>query len=357
MTPSSTPGSPSPDDPLPWSDTGPHDDPDATRPIPPVGRFAGPADGAGPRRASGAEGGAGDRGAAGDPAGSSAVGSGGAEDWSWYDDEDDQHTRPLPSVTAQRPVHEPTEPRTEPTPAVVAAGPAADAGRGPGTADRGGPGDGYGPGPGAGYGPGPGPGGEYVAGPGSRADPAARLARQREEFGGLQLVPGFFGWLSAMALTWLLLALAGLVAAALGLRLVDGVGGVVDDLGSGSATAWTAAAALGLIEFLSFLGGGYAAGRMARFSGARQGVSVWLWSLFGRSVATVAGLLWADTVGLAPVGVSVQALIGDLLVPGLLAVAAVLVVDLLGAVLGGLWGVRYHRRVDRWGDSWGDATR
>lgn len=306
MTPSSTPGSPSPDDPMPWSDTGPHDSSDATRPLPPVGR---------------------------DP------GDGGAEDWSWYDDEDDQHTRPLPAVTAQRPLQEDPGPRTDPTPAVGA----------PGVPTGGG----YGPGPGAGGGQDPGPG----APAGVPVDAAARHARQRDEFGGLQLVPGFFGWLSAMALTWLLLAVAGLTAAALGLRLVDGVGGVVDDLAAGSTAAWTGAAALGLVEFLAFLGGGYAAGRMARFSGARQGVSVWLWSLFGRSVATVAGLVWADTVGLAPVGVSAQALIGDLLVPGLLAVAAVLVVDLLAAVLGGLWGVRYHRRVDRWGEGWGDPGR
>ena len=75
------------------------------------------------------------------------------------------------------------------------------------------------------------------------------------------------------------------------------------------------------------------------------------------SVATVAGLVWADTDGLAPVGVSAQALIGDLLVPGLLAVLAVLAVDLLAAVLGGLWGVRYHRRVDRWGDGPEDRAR
>jgi hypothetical protein len=322
MTPSSTPGSPSPDDPMPWSDTGPHDSPDATRPLPPVSRFAAPAGGGSPHDAPDGD-----------------TGSGGNEDWSWYDDEDDQHTRPLPAVTAQRPVQEDPGPRTDPTPAVgspVAA-----------------PAGGYGAAPGAGAPHEPGPGGPA----GTPVDAATRLARQREEFGGLQLVPGFFGWLSAMALTWLLLALVGLAAAALGLRLVDGVGGVVDDLAAGSAAAWTGAAALGLVEFLAFLGGGYAAGRMARFSGARQGVSVWLWSLFGRSVATVAGLVWADTVGLAPVGVSAQALIGDLLVPGLLAVLAVLAVDLLAAVLGGLWGVRYHRRVDRWGDGWGDRAR
>ncbi|MFI7741323.1 hypothetical protein [Kocuria rhizosphaericola] len=321
MTPSSTPGSPSPDDPMPWSDTGPHDSSDATRPLPPVSRFAAPAGGSSPHGAPG-----------GDP------GNGVDEDWSWYDDEDDQHTRPLPAVTAQRPVQEDPGPRTDPTPTVGVPGAA--------------PGGGHGPGPGSG-GQDPGPG----VPAGVPVDAATRHARQREEYGGLQLVPGFFGWLSAMALTWLLLALAGLAAAALGLRLVDGVGGVVDDLAAGSATAWTGAAALGLVEFLAFLGGGYAAGRMARFSGARQGVSVWLWSLFGRSVATVAGLVWADTVGLAPVGVSVQALIGDLLLPGLLAVAAVLVVDLLAAVLGGLWGVRYHRRVDRWGEGWGDPGR
>ncbi|WP_424346632.1 hypothetical protein [Kocuria sp. CH-021] len=326
MTPSSTPGSPSPDDPMPWSDTGPHDSSDATRPLPPVSRFAAPAGGA-PADAAG-----GDR----DP------GSGGDEDWSWYD-EDDQHTRPLPAVTAQRPVQEDPGPRTDPAPVLGARGSAPGGGHGSGTL-AGGAHD-----PGAGV-----PSGVPAGVP---VDAATRHARQREEFGGLQLVPGFFGWLSAMALTWLLLALAGLAAAALGLRLVDGAGGVVDDLAAGSATAWTGAAALGLVEFLAFLGGGYAAGRMARFSGARQGVSVWLWSLFGRSVATVAGLVWADTVGLAPVGVSAQALIGDLLLPGLLAVVAVLVLDLLAAVLGGLWGVRYHRRVDRWGEGWGDPGR
>ncbi|MFW6187870.1 MAG: hypothetical protein ACOC84_07735 [Actinomycetota bacterium] len=307
MTPSSTPG-PS-GDPMPWSDGDPRGSSDATRPIPPVSRHPGaaPPGGPAPRPSFPAPGGAAD---------------GTGEHWAWYD-EDAQHTTPLPAVTAQRPVPEDPDPRTDPTPSVPAAGYA---------------------------------GGHAVpvpaaAAPGVPDAPGTRYAQQREEFGGLQLVPGFFGWLSTLALTWLLLALAGLGAAALGLRLGDGVGGVVDELAAGSPTAWTGAAALGAVELLAFLGGGYAAGRMARFSGARQGVSVWLWSLLGRSVATVAGLVWADTVGLAPVGVSAQALIGDLLVPGLLAVAVVLAVDLLGAVLGGLWGVRYHRRVDRWADT------
>lgn len=323
MTPSSTPGSTSPDDPMPWSDADPHDPSDATRPIPPVSRYT--ADSAPGDTA---------------PLGRTPTGDEGPEDWSWYGDDDAQHTRPLPAVTAQHPAQEHPSTRPEPT----AAGPGRAAG--PASGFGGGPDDGHG------Y-PAAGPHGATSSGwsSGVPDDPAARYARQRDEFGRLQLVPGFFGWLSAMALTWVLMALAGLAAAAAGFRLVDGMAGVVDDLASGSVAAWTAASALGVVEFLAFVGGGYAAGRMARFSGARQGVSVWLWSLFGRSVATVAGLLWADTVGLAPVGVSAQALIGDLLVPGLLAVAAVLLVDLLGAVLGGLWGVRYHRRVDRWGDA------
>ena len=317
MTPSSTPGSPSSDDPMPWSDHDAHGPADATRPMPPVSRF--PQGRTSDDTAPVPHG-------SHDHAVDGGTEDGGTEDWAWYDD--DQHTRPIPAVTAQRPA------QGEPRPAA----PAGD------HEQAGGPG----------HGPGYGPAGSHGHAPvpfGAPSDPAARLRGQREEFGGLQLVPGLFGWLSALALTWLLLALAGLVASALGFRLADGLGGVVDDLAAGSAAAWTAAAVLGAVEFLAFLGGGYTAGRMARFSGAAQGVSVWLWSLFGRSVATVAGLVWADTVGLAPVGVSAQALIGSLLVPGLLAVAAVLVVDLLGALLGGLWGMRYHRKVDRWDDT------
>ncbi|MFI7482541.1 hypothetical protein ACH9EU_08985 [Kocuria sp. M1R5S2] len=327
MTPSSTPGSPSHDDPMPWSDDDRHGADDATRPMPPVSRFPEgppPADtAAGPRERR-------------DP---SAPGPertlDDSADWSWYDD-DDQHTRPMPSVTAQRPVHD--------EPASYA--PGGGHGAAPGSA----PAAGY---PTAGYptAPGHGTAPAYGTAGHRETDPAARLARRREEFGGLQLVPGFYGWLSALALTWLLLALAGLVASAMGAGLPEAIGDIVDDLASGTAAAWSAVAVLGVVEFLAFLGGGYTAGRMARFSGAGQGVSVWLWSLFGRSVATVAGLVWADTVGLSPVGISAQALIGEQLAPGLLAVAAVLAVDLLGAVLGGLWGLRYHRRVDRWDDT------
>ncbi|MGK7223708.1 hypothetical protein ACSNO4_13050 [Kocuria flava] len=352
MTPSSTPGSPVPDDadgPAPWAGTGSSPDPgrgagdDATRPLPPVSRLprGGDRDAAG---RTGAEPGAADHGTADH----GTADSGADEDWSWYDD-DEQHTRPLPPVSARV-----RDEDTAPVPPVHGGGSAQDTAvhaAAPYAVPAGAPAAASFPAPGpqaAGPSAGPGAGEQWRPG---EPDPAARLARQREEFGGMQLVPGFFGWLSALALTWLLLALAGLAAAALGLRLQEGMGGVVDELAAGSPAAWTAAAALGAVELLAFVGGGYAAGRMARFSGARQGVSVWLWSLLGRSAATVAGLVWADTIGLAPVGVSAQALIGELLVPGLLAVVAVLAVDLLGAVLGGLWGTRYHRRVDRWGDT------
>ncbi|MEF3119666.1 hypothetical protein [Kocuria flava] len=347
MTPSSTPGSPVPDDadgPAPWAGTGPSSAPgpgagdDATRPLPPVSRLPRSGDRDAADRA-GAEPGAADH----DAPDHGIADHGADEDWSWYDD-DEQHTRPLPPVSARG-----RDEDTAPVPPVHGGGSAQD------TAV-------HAAAPSAGVlsaasfpAPGPQAAAPYAGGGEQwrtgEPDPAARLAHQREEFGGMQLVPGFFGWLSALALTWLLLALAGLAAAALGLRLQEGMGGVVDELAAGSPAAWTAAAALGAVELLAFVGGGYAAGRMARFSGARQGVSVWLWSLLGRSAATVAGLVWADTIGLAPVGVSAQALIGELLVPGLLAVVAVLAVDLFGAVLGGLWGTRYHRRVDRWGDT------
>ena len=106
---------------------------------------------------------------------------------------------------------------------------------------------------------------------------------------------------------------------------------------------------LGLVELLSMLAGGYTAGRMARFSGVAQGVSVWLWSLLARTAASAAVLLWAT--GATPREGSrwvVQELVGANPGVGLVALAGLLALGLLGAVLGGAWGMRYHRKVDAW---------
>ncbi|MCT2020867.1 hypothetical protein [Kocuria marina] len=175
-------------------------------------------------------------------------------------------------------------------------------------------------------------------------------ARQRQRFGGMQLIPGVLGLLTAISLGGLLLALAGLVGPQLGLDMTRGAG---DSLARawqapGATQPWIAVAVLGAVEFLSMLSGGYVAGRMARFSGVAQGVSVWLWSLLARAAASVVVLLWADATAAAGPRWVVQELIGRDMGMGLIALAGLVLLGLAGAILGGAWGMRYHRKVDAW---------
>jgi uncharacterized membrane protein YbhN (UPF0104 family) len=46
------------------------------------------------------------------------------------------------------------------------------------------------------------------------------------------------------------------------------------------------------IIFVSYLAGGYVAGRMARFNGLKQGFGVWLWAVIVAILVAVAGWLW-----------------------------------------------------------------
>lgn len=179
---------------------------------------------------------------------------------------------------------------------------------------------------------------------------APSRARQKQRFGGLQVIPGLFGWLAALSVSGVLLVIATLTGTPWQVHTADGIGRA---LGRGLAQpgdsgAWLSLIVLGIVEFIALLAGGYVAGRMARFSGASQGIGVWLWSLLARALASAAAVLWADTAGLAPHGLTAQSVIGPVPGWGLVALAAVLVVDLIAAVLGGVWGMRYHRKVDAW---------
>lgn len=179
---------------------------------------------------------------------------------------------------------------------------------------------------------------------------SAVVRRQKAEYGRLQLLPGLLGWIVATALVGFLTWLAGALApVAAGTQAPSHVGDTVSNLvqGAGSGAAW--AAAFALIFFVSYLVGGYAAGRAGRFSGVKQGVAVWLWQLMGTAVSTVLTLFLGARMGdSVPLG-SVQALGGSQFGWGIAAAACVLVIGLVGAVLGGLWGTRFHRTVDRWG--------
>ncbi|MBO0701577.1 MAG: hypothetical protein J2P38_01495, partial [Candidatus Dormibacteraeota bacterium] len=112
-----------------------------------------------------------------------------------------------------------------------------------------------------------------------------------------------------------------------------------------------AAAAGGLAAtFLAYVIGGYAAGRVARFNGGRNGLGVVLWTLIVAVLAGIAGVVLelgfpavARTVHLNTLAVSLRA---EAVNVAIVAVPA-LVVMIVAGPLGGALGTRYHRRVDR----------
>jgi hypothetical protein len=175
------------------------------------------------------------------------------------------------------------------------------------------------------------------------------VARQREFYGGFKWGAAFFGWLSANGLTVLLVAIVAAAGVALGLTngvdTADDAANNADTLGLGGAIALLVILAIG------YFAGGYVAGRMARFDGARQGVGVWIIGLLVTIALAVAG--WAfgseynvlEQLNLPRIPVDE----GDATTAAVIAMIAVLLVTLFAAISGGKVGERYHRKVDRAG--------
>jgi len=177
-----------------------------------------------------------------------------------------------------------------------------------------------------------------------RLDPRSMLAREKEEFGGMRFLLAFFGWLTATGLAVLLGAIAGGIFAAVGNS--NGAGSSTSGLQSlGIAGAIVTA----VILFVAYYAGGYVAGRMARFSGAQQGVAVWLWAIIISVLAAIAGAIGSGFGLFSQVGSIAQVPINGqtLTVVGLVGIVTALALSLLGAVLGGTAGMRFHRKVDR----------
>ena len=172
---------------------------------------------------------------------------------------------------------------------------------------------------------------------------------QRSRYGGIKWGAAFFGWLSANGLAVVLIAMLSAAGVALGLaQNVDTADEAADqatEIGIGGGIAVLVAL------FLAYLAGGYVAGRMARFDGARQGIAVWIIGLVVVLALAVAGLVFGSQynvlqqLNLPRIPIDE----GTATTGGIIALVAVLLVTLLGAVLGGKLGDRFHRKVDRAG--------
>lgn len=173
------------------------------------------------------------------------------------------------------------------------------------------------------------------------------LARQHEAFGGMKLGAAFFGFLTAIGVAALLTALLVATGAAVGIGVDTEV--AADDVAT--IGIW-GAVVVALTVFLAYYCGGYVAGRMARFDGARQGLAVWLWALvIAAVVAVLTAFAGQEYNVFAQVNIFPRIPVdeGDLTTVGVVAAVVAAVVALLGALLGGVVGVRFHRKVDRAG--------
>lgn len=176
-----------------------------------------------------------------------------------------------------------------------------------------------------------------------RGDVGVHAARER--FGGRDLPASFAGMLVALAA---LLLLAGLASAAIGaIAFQTGVEGNEIELSLGALIT------AGVVIFLAFLLGGWAAGRMARYNGALNGFMVAVWFVVLGIVLAIVGAIADNTYNLfddlrvaeatLPNWFSVE----DVTVGAIISSLAFVALMVLGAVLGGLWGTRMHTRADR----------
>jgi hypothetical protein len=171
--------------------------------------------------------------------------------------------------------------------------------------------------------------------------------RQREEFGGLNWGSAFFGWLVAVGIATLLIALLSAAGTAVGLTKAS----ASDAAGNADTLGIVGGVLLLVILLVAYYAGGYVAGRMSRFTGTRQGLGVWIIGLVVTVVLAVAGALLGAKYnvlsGLNLPRVPVDE--GSLTTGGLIALAAIVLGTLVAALAGGKAGTHFHRKIDRAG--------
>lgn len=178
--------------------------------------------------------------------------------------------------------------------------------------------------------------------------------REKEEHGGIKFGSAFFGWLTATGMAVVLTSLLAAAGTAVGLGTDTSIDQATSAATSAdpSTVSWVGGAILAAILFLAYYCGGYVAGRMARFDGAKQGLAVWLWALIIAVVLAVVGVVAGDQYNvLTQLNAFPRIPIaeGNLTTAGIIVAVAIALITLLAAVLGGIAGMRFHRKVDKTG--------
>ena len=188
-----------------------------------------------------------------------------------------------------------------------------------------------------------------AAAPASRETVRDVRARQRAEYGGLNWGAAFFGWLVAVGMAVILIAILSAAGTAFGLSEISE--------SEANANADTIGIVGGILLVatlvIAYYCGGYVSGRMSRFDGARQGLGTWAIGLIVTIVLAVAGAIFGseynvlEQLNLPRIPIDE----GTLTTGAVIALAAVVILTLLAAMGGGKAGERYHRKIDRLGYS------
>jgi hypothetical protein len=186
-----------------------------------------------------------------------------------------------------------------------------------------------------------------------QSDRHSVVSREKERYGGIKWGSAFFGWLTAtgtaVILTALLVAAGTAVGVATETDAGEAAGRAADEAGRIGVVGGIA---LLVVLLVAYYCGGYVAGRMARFNGVKQGIAVWVWAIAIAVVVTVTGALLGEKFDvLARLGgfprLPIDA--GSATTGSLIAIVIGVAAALIGAILGGLAGMRFHRNVDKAG--------
>ena len=178
-------------------------------------------------------------------------------------------------------------------------------------------------------------------------DRATVVDRERQALGGVKVGSAFFGWLAATGMAVLLTALVTAGGAAVSLAQ-----GNEADAPNVETIGITEAVVLLVIFFVAYYCGGYVASRMARFNGMKQGFAVWIWAIVIAIAVAIAATVAGDQYDIQSELNNfprIPSNEGDVTTNGIIAAAAIAGVTLVGAVMGGLAGMRFHRKVDKVG--------
>jgi amino acid transporter len=188
----------------------------------------------------------------------------------------------------------------------------------------------------------------HPSGPATRETMHRVRARQREEYGGINWGSAFFGWLVAVGVAVLVTGILAAAGAAIG--LTETTSSAADNA-SPETLSLAGAIALIVVLALAYYCGGYVAGRMSRFDGARQGIGVWAIGLLITLAVAVLALVAGSEYNVVERANLPRLPIGTetLTTGGAIASLLILVGTLLFAALGGIAGARYHHKVDRAG--------